>query len=146
MLVVAGLSLKNLKPRVWDPSSPYHIPHLQAVMVSYAEVAAYPARARAIEAVGLRDYIGVPNGVKIYLDNGAFYFLSRNGEILHKSYEEFVTRAQPDWWPIPHDFIPTPAMTDEEQRDCLKRTMALNRAYEHDGYVPVIHAGHLLES
>ena len=37
MLVVAGLSLKNLEPRVWDANSPYHLPGLKAVMVSYGD-------------------------------------------------------------------------------------------------------------
>lgn len=115
-------------------------------MVSYAEIDGHPPRARAIEAAGVHRYLGTPDGIQVYLDNGAFFFLSRGGVTPHKPYEDFVARAQPNWWPIPQDFIPTPAMTDEGQRDCLRRTMATNRQYEHDGYVPVIHAGRLLGS
>jgi queuine/archaeosine tRNA-ribosyltransferase len=41
-------------------------------------------------------------------------------------------------------------MSDAEQIDCLRRTMEMNRRYQHDGYVPVIHvsrhlAGYLSE-
>jgi queuine/archaeosine tRNA-ribosyltransferase len=36
-------------------------------------------------------------------------------------------------------------MSIDEQRACLERTMAVNRAYRDDGYVPVIHAGVLIE-
>ena len=144
MLVVAGLSLKNLKPRVWDPASPYFLPRLEAVMVSYAEFHLQPARARAAANQGLHAYLGVPEGMRVYLDNGAFNFLKRNADGHHAAYAEFVANAKPDWWPIPQDFIPTPAMTDKEQLACLHRTMDVNRAYEFDGYVPVIHVGRLL--
>lgn len=44
--VVAGLSLRNLHPRVWDPQSPYYLPELRAVMVSYADFNRAPARQR----------------------------------------------------------------------------------------------------
>src|SRR4051812_47486263 len=38
VLIVAGISLKNLKPRVWDPASECYLPKLGAIMVSYAEI------------------------------------------------------------------------------------------------------------
>jgi queuine/archaeosine tRNA-ribosyltransferase len=95
--------------------------------------------------LGLRAFLGVPDEVDIYLDNGAFYFLRRSGEVPFHEYEEFVRRAGPDWYPIPRDFIPSPAMSLDEQQRCLRRTMHVNRAYRHDGYVPVIHAGALLD-
>ena len=47
VLIVAGLSLKNLEPRVWDPESPFHLPTVAAVMVSYAEFHQMPARRAA---------------------------------------------------------------------------------------------------
>jgi len=43
MQIVAGLSLKGIKPRVWDANSPYHLSELQAVMVSYADFVRMPA-------------------------------------------------------------------------------------------------------
>lgn len=141
MLIVAGLSLKNLHPRVWDSESPYHLPKLRAVMVSYADFHRRPAQRRAAMEVGLHAYLGVPAEVKVYLDNGAFYFLARDGETPHAAYEEFVKEARPAWWPIPQDFIPLPRMSEAEQRTCFDRTMAVNLAYEHDGFVPVIHIG-----
>ncbi len=145
MLFVAGLSLKNLKPRVWDPNSLHYIPELQAVMVSYADFHRMPARKRKAMEQGLHAYLSVPETVKVYLDNGAFYFLSRDGEIPKKDYEQFVKEAKPDWWPIPMDFIPTPKMTQEQQEDCFTRTMFVNREYHQDGYVPVIHISRLLD-
>ncbi len=145
MLVVAGLSLKNLQPRVWDAGSSYYLPRLRAVMVSYADFHKMPARRAAAMEAGLREYMGVPEGTKVYLDNGAFYFLSRGGDTPVEEYEEFVERAAPDWYPIPRDYIPTPAMTEDEQRACFDRTMQANSAYEHDGYAPVVHIGRFLD-
>jgi len=143
--IIAGLSLKNLKPRVWDPTSPYHLSNLQAVMVSYAGFHQMPVRRRKAMEQGLHTSLAVPETVKAYLDNGAFYFLRRDGEIPRKKYEQFVAEARPDWWPIPQDFIPTPKMTKEEQLDCFRRTMTMNRAYHQDGYVPVIHISRFLK-
>lgn len=139
MNIVAGLSLKNLKPRVWDPASPYFLPDLPAVMVSYADFHRSPRQRRAAMEQTLRGYLEAPSHVRIYLDNGAFYFLGRDGGIPLHAYEEFVQAAQPDWYPIPQDFIPTPHMDDEAQLRCLCRTMEMNRAFEHDGFVPVMH-------
>jgi hypothetical protein len=113
-------------------------------MFSYAEFHLRPAQRRAAEAHGLRAYLGVPDGVDVYLDNGAFYFLSHDGETPRADYEAFVARARPDWWPIPQDFIPAPMMTPAEQRACFDRTMAVNQAYGLDGYTPVIHISRLL--
>ncbi len=145
MLVVAGLSLKNLHPRVWDASSPYYLPSLRAVMVSYADFHRMPAQKRAATERGLHEYLGVPEETKVYLDNGAFYFLSRGGDTSVEEYEDFVEQAGPDWYPIPRDYIPAPAMTDDEQRTCFDQTMLVNSAYEHDGYAPVVHIGRFLD-
>ena len=105
MLIVAGLSLKNLKPAVWEQDSPYYIPNLQAVMVSYADFHAMSARRKQAMQIGLHALLGVPQAMKIYLDNGAFYFLGRDGETPRQEYEEFVALAKPDWWPST-GFIP----------------------------------------
>lgn len=145
MLIVAGLSIKNLQPRVWDTASPYFLPKLKAVMVSYAEFHQMPAQMDKARSVGLRNYLGVPKSVRIFLDNGAFYFL-RTGDVAErKTYDDFVARALPDWYPIAFDVIPTPCMSPAKQRKCFDSTMAANRAYQHDGYVPVIHICSLLE-
>lgn len=144
MLVVAGLSLKNLHPRVWDPSSPYWLSALRAVMVSYADFHRQPRQRDVALRLGLRAYLGVPAGVDVYLDNGAFSFSLRGEDTPRTAYEEFVAHAGPGWHPVPQDFIPLPSMTNAEQRSCLRRTMAVNQAYEHDGYVPVIHISQVL--
>ena len=67
MLLVAGLSLKNLKPRVWDVNSPYYLPQVQAVMVSYADFHRMPTHRRAAMVQGLRSYLGIPTPTKIFL-------------------------------------------------------------------------------
>lgn len=144
MLVVAGLSLKNLQPRVWDKDSEYYLPGLGAVMVSYADFHAMPARRTAAMEQGLHKYLGVPRSVKIYLDNGSFFFLKRRGGMPYHEYEEFIKQAKPDWWPIPQDFIPTPRMQRRTQQRCLEQTMAVNIKYEHDGFVPVMHVSRVL--
>lgn len=144
MMIVAGLSLKNLKPRVWDLESPYYLSGLEAVMISYADFHQAPLRRKKAMEVGLHAYLGVPSSVKIYLDNGAFYFVGRDWETPKTEYEEFVSEANPDWRPVPQDFIPVPKMTLEEQHVCLSKTMAVNRGYDHDGYVPVIHISQVL--
>jgi hypothetical protein len=141
VLVVAGLSLKNLEPRVWDPTSEFYVPTLKAVMVSYAEFHQMPARRKAAMDVGLRSFLAVPEGIPIYLDNGAFYFGGRDGPAPLADFEEFANRAQPDWKPIPQDYIPLPSMSAQQRRGCFDKTMRVNRAYSGDGYVPVVHIG-----
>lgn len=139
MEVVAGISLKNLKPRVWDPCSPYYLPNLRAVMVSYADFERMPTQRKAAMEQGLHAYLGIPQGIGVYLDNGSFYQLTKGGDTPRQPYELFIEKARPDWYAIPQDYIPTPRMNDEQQIDCLRRTMEMNRSYQHDGYVPVIH-------
>jgi 7-cyano-7-deazaguanine tRNA-ribosyltransferase len=144
--VVAGLSIKNLEPRVWDPASEFHIPALKALMVSYAEFHQMQARRTAAMKVGLREYLRVPKSIDVYLDNGAFYFSGqKTGEAPHDEYEEFAEATGPNWKPIPQDYIPLPSMSPQKQRGCFDKTMRVNHEYEHDGYVPVVHIGSHLE-
>lgn len=145
MEIVAGTTLSALKPHVWDPESEHYLPELRAIMVSYADFHKMPARRRKAMEQGLHCYLGIPSHIKIYLDNGAFYFITHGGETPIKEYAEFVKHAQPDWFPIPQDFIPTPKMVLEEQRKCLNLTMDMNRRFRQGDYVPVIHISTLLE-
>ena len=144
MIVVAGLSIKNLQPRVWDPLSEFFIPALSAVMVSYAEFHKMRARRAAAMQVGLHKYLGVPPTTAIYLDNGAFYFGTRGVSAPFLEYEDFVNAAKPDWKPIPQDYIPFPSMSRQKQRGCFDKTMRVNHGYQHNGYVPVVHIGNHL--
>jgi hypothetical protein len=146
VLIVAGLTLKNLHPRVWDPASEFHIPALHAVMVSYGEFHQMQARRTSAMKVGLRAYLGVPQHVAIYLDNGAFYFGSCGIDVPFDEYEEFAEIAKPDWKPIPQDYIPFPSMSRQKRRACFDKTMWVNLNYQHNGYVPVVHIGnHLMQ-
>lgn len=145
MLIVAGLNLKSIEPRVWDETSPYYLPDLKAVMVSYAEIHQMPGIRARMMRDGIHATLGIPSNIKVFLDNGAFG-LSRKGlEIPHKEYEEFVETAKPDWRPVPRDFIPAPAMTDDEQQSCLQRTMEVNKDFQHDGFVPVVHISRVID-
>jgi hypothetical protein len=143
--IVAGLTLKSLGPEVWKPTSPYYLSELKAVMVSYADFHQWPAQRRRSMEQGIHASLGIPQNVKVYLDNGAFYFSARDEEVCIEDYEEFVEAARPNWYPIPRDFIPTPNMTLGEQRRCLNRTMRINRNYQHNGYVPVAHISRVLK-
>ncbi len=145
MLIVAGLSIKNLHPRVWDPNSSYFLPSLQAVMVSYGEFHQMPAQMEKATKLGLRKYLGVPQNISIYLDNGAFYFLRAGEKAERQAYESFVESAKPDWYPVAFDIIPTPQMSNAKQQRCFEYTMNANRAFTHDGYVPVIHISRVLD-
>ena len=145
LLVVAGLTRKNLEPRVWDPASPYYLPQLRAVMISYADFHRTPRWRAAAMTVGLRAFLEIPPDVLIYLDNGAFSLLNGGSPTSTSDYEAFVEQARPDWYPIPVDYIPTPAMDAHTQRLYFEQTMTMNRAYAHDGYVPVAHVGPHLE-
>lgn len=139
MLIVAGLNLAHLEPRVWDKSSEYYLPDLQAVMISYAQIHKKPQLRIRMMSEGIRAVFNIPDETKVYLDNGSFN-LSRTGlDAPIKAYEEFVEKTKPDWKPIPQDFIPSPKMSLAKQQDCLDKTMAVNVAFEHDGFVPVIH-------
>ncbi|MEO1074399.1 MAG: hypothetical protein AAFX41_00320 [Bacteroidota bacterium] len=145
MEVVVGLSLRNLKPRVWDPASPYYLPQVRAVMVSYADFAQQPARRRKAMQAGLHAYLGVPEGVRVYLDNGSFAFHRRSEDVDREGYLTFVEEAQPDWYPPPRDYIPAPAMSVQKQTAQRMKTMAENTAYSYDGFVPVVHVGRYLD-
>jgi hypothetical protein len=145
VLVVAGLSLKNLHPRVWDKACDHYLPDLQAVMVSYSDFHMMPKMREQAMKKGLHASLGMPRSVKVFLDNGSYFFHSRSGGAPFNEYESFVQAARPDWWPIPQDFIPTPRMRIDAQQRCLDRTMNVNLKYKHDGFVPVMHVSRVLE-
>ena len=139
MKVVAGLSLVNLKPQVWDATLPYYLPELDTVMVSYADFHHNRTRRRRAIEEGLHVSLDISERVKIYLDNGAFRFSRVGGEVPRDDYKAFVEKAKPDWFAIPQDYIPTPCMTYYKKNKCLEKTMAVNREFAYDGYVPILH-------
>src|SRR5207248_1817179 len=126
-----GLSLKNLEPRVWDPTSPFFIRQLQAVMVSYGEFHQLPNQMEAAMNSGVHGFLRTPNFIDVYLDNGAFYFLRVGGEGEREAYQEFVEEAEPNWYPVAFDVIPTPQMSKTRQRQCYNCTMEANHAFQH---------------
>jgi queuine/archaeosine tRNA-ribosyltransferase len=114
-------------------------------MISYADLDQMPARRRTAMRHGIHKDLGIPEGVSVYLDNGAFFFLGKGGEVPRQQYDAFVRQALPDWYTIPQDYIPTPRMSDAEQLACLQRTMEVNLTYHRDGYVPVVHISRYLD-
>lgn len=142
---MAGLSLAQLKPHVWDKSSPYYLEDLKAVMISYAQIHQNAKTRKRMMTEGIRSVLNIPKEIKIFLDNGAFSFSMKGFEASINDYEEFSERTKPDWKPIPIDFIPSPQMSIAQQKKCLSRTMKVNIDYNHNGYVPVIHISRVLD-
>lgn len=146
MQIVAGLNLSNLHPRVWDPASIDHIPGVQAVMISWADIAQRHNLRTRMQRDGIHRTLGIPEHVAMYLDNGSFA-LSRN-ERDHDpdGYLAFVQSVDLAWYPVPRDYIPHPAMEAEHQRASLTATMEQNMLYATAEYgcVPVVHVSTLL--
>lgn len=145
MQIVAGFGLKGIKPRVWDPTSPYYLKDLKALMISYADFHKSRNQRRLAMEKGLHKHFGIPEELKVYLDNGSFYFSRTQQDVPKEEYRDFVRKSQPDWYPIPQDFIPVPQMSLEEQESCFKKTMTVNYQHYRGGYVPVIHISSFLE-
>jgi hypothetical protein len=147
MEIVAGLSLKNLQPRVWDRESPDHTRRLAAVMLSFDEFRRRPAMLRQALAKGLFSTLGVPadTSLHIYLDNGAFAYHKRNDEPAIAEYLQFVRAVKPTWYPVPADYIPLPNQSSYHQRRLFERTVAVMEAHSENGFCPVIHPGPWLD-
>jgi hypothetical protein len=144
--VVAGLSLKNLRPRVWDPGSPEGVRGLTAVMLSFDEFRWRPQlRATAVRE-GLGAVLGPGGGkLRVYLDNGAFACLRRGDEPAVEEFRRFVAAVRPAWYPVPADYIPLPSYSRQRQQSLFKKTVAMLEAHTGDGYCPVVHPGPWLD-
>jgi 7-cyano-7-deazaguanine tRNA-ribosyltransferase len=144
--VVAGLSLKNWRPRVWDRSSPEFVPRLTAVMLSFDEIRRRPVLHRRAVAEGLGAVLGRDEAsLRVYVDNGAFACLGRGDEPDVEGFRRFVGAVRPAWYPVPADYIPRPTDSEPRQRVLFERTLAVMRAHAGDGYCPVIHTGPWLD-
>lgn len=145
MLLVAGISIRNLQPRFWDPEDPLYVPGVDGVMVSYSDFIAMPwLAARVKKEGGLKKYLGIPRGYRVFLDNGAFYTLSHKRKFDVRGYRGLVDAVEPDWCPIPVEHIPHPSMSRKAQHAAFLETMKYNNAYGNNGHVPVIHVGDYL--
>ena len=141
MFLVAGISLRNLVPRFWDPESPYHLSGIHAVMVSTTDFVKMPSHTRRTKDLGLREHLGLPRGCRVFLDNGAFHTLSHDLRFDSRRYKQLVETIKPDWCPIPIEHIPHPSMSDKEQHRLFELTMRQNLKYRGSAYVPVMHVG-----
>jgi 7-cyano-7-deazaguanine tRNA-ribosyltransferase len=144
MEIVAGLSLKNLRPRVWDRRSPEFIAKLGAVMFSFDEFRRRPHLLRGAAAGGFPTVLG-SDGVRVYLDNGAFSCLLRGTKPAVAEFCEFVRATSPVWYPVPADFIPRPNDSRRHQKVLVDRTIRVLEAHTDHGYCPVVHAGPWLD-
>ena len=146
MEIVAGLSLKNLRPRVWDRLSSEFIPRLSAVMLSFDEFRRRPVIHRGAMAGGFAAVLGPGSaGVKVYLDNGAFSCLLAGREPAVESFKGFVAASSPAWYPVPADYIPRPCDSQRRQGDLFRKTIAVLEKHVGNGFCPVIHAGPWLD-
>jgi 7-cyano-7-deazaguanine tRNA-ribosyltransferase len=68
LLVVAGFTLKCIEPRVWDENSPYFLPDLKAVMVSYAEIHQMQKMRRKMMDEGIHSALNIPSNIQIFLE------------------------------------------------------------------------------
>jgi 7-cyano-7-deazaguanine tRNA-ribosyltransferase len=144
MEIVAGLSLKNLRPRVWDRLSPEFIAKLGAVMLSFDEFRRLPHLRREAMAGGFPAVLA-SDRVRVYLDNGAFSCLLRGTRPAVAEFREFVRATSPAWYPVPADFIPRPTDSRRRQKELVDRTIQVLEAHSDDGYCPVVHAGPWLD-
>jgi queuine/archaeosine tRNA-ribosyltransferase len=144
MQVVVGTELDE-SPRFWRAGDTWYLPQVKAMMVSYFDFHRRPRKRRAAMDQGIHGYLGVSEGTKVYLDNGAFAFWRRGMDPPVSEYSEFVRSALPDWFPVPADFIPSPNLERASQHELMRRTMAMNVDFADKGFVPVLHAGDWLE-
>jgi len=76
--VVAGLTLKNLRPRVWDRDGPEWVRGLSAVMLSFDEFRQRPILLQKAAREGLGAILANRGAeLRMFLDNGAFACLRR---------------------------------------------------------------------
>src|SRR5262249_9075875 len=113
MEVVAGLTLKNLRPAVWKPSAEEYTPRLRAVMLSFDGFRFRRALLRTACRDGiLPSILGSAEADKpprVYLDNGVFACLRRGDNPDIAAFCRFVKATNPTWYPVPADYIPLPS-------------------------------------
>jgi hypothetical protein len=148
--IVAGMTLKNLRPRVWDPAAAEYLPGLKAVMFSFEEFRHRPKLLNEVAIDGykkvlFREAVSISELPRIYLDNGAFACSRRGGRPAMKQYAEFVASTKPEWYPVPADFIPLPSHSKSRQRKLFERTRAVLEANQNNGFCPVVHPGPWLD-
>lgn len=151
MEVVAGLTLKNMRPRVCEERSPEFMPGLTAVMLSFDEIRRRPKTRRRILAEGLHSIFGIKSDdirgkrLRIFVDNGAFACLRRGDEPAVAEFREFVGATTPTWYPVPADYIPLPSYSRKRRRDLFRKTVSVLESHTYDGFCPVIHPGPWLD-
>lgn len=143
MQIAVGFPLRWPIP-VWRRSGPLALRGAASVMVSFGELRQRASIYESCLRVGLKAHFRVSGDV--FLDNGAFR-LNRLGQRPDiDAYVAFVRRTRPDWYPVPFDYMPTPADSRGTRSRKNKKTNELNLQYAPLGYVPVVHAGPSLDA
>ena len=119
---------------------------IDAVMLSYAIASESPKDFRMIwKRRNIKETYQLPSHIKIFLDNGSFSFATKGYEGSLKAYENFVERVNPEWAPMPRDYIPMKNMTVDEKFGCMIKTMENNQKYAGDRYAMILHGGPAFE-
>jgi len=78
---------------VWDPALAVHIPPFRRDG-SYGEVFSRCRPGERLHETGPSSLLGVPDGISIFLDNGAFYFASQDDDATPDEYDDFGEEDQ----------------------------------------------------
>ena len=104
-VVNAGLSLKNLKPRVMDVNSPYYlsdVPGSHGVLCGFSSHSLPTATGQWSRASMHISGI-LEGGYRSIWITGRSISWAVMVARQRQNYEDFVARAKPDWCPIPQD-------------------------------------------
>jgi 7-cyano-7-deazaguanine tRNA-ribosyltransferase len=142
LLIVVGFPLRWPIP-VWRSDHALGLPGVTSVMVSFGELQQRPLTYQSCLRQGLRRWFRVSG--EVFLDNGAFRLNRLGARPDISGYVAFVRQARPQWYPVPFDYMPTPAHSRALQRRKIRQTNSINLKYAPLGYVPVIHAGPLVD-
>ena len=120
---------------------PYYIQDIDGVIFSYEHVVNSPRKYQRLWKRGIREIYRIPKHVKLFLDNGSFGFSSKGYSGSLRAYEVWAQKMEPDWKPMPRDFIPWIEMSDDELTENMNRTIENNLKYSGDDYAMIFHAG-----
>ena len=131
-------ALPDNSPLDWER---YYIPDVDAVIYSYEHVLLSAGLYQRLWKRGLRTIYRIPQGVKLFLDNGSFGFSSKGYTGSLGAYEVWANKMEPDWKPMPRDFIPWVEMSDDELTENMNKTIENNIKYSDQDYAMIFHAG-----
>ena len=132
-----GVSPHN-SPLDWER---YYVQDVDGVIYSYEHVLQSASLYQRLWKRGLRTVYRIPRNVKLFLDNGSFGFSSKGYTGSLGAYEVWADKMEPDWKPMPRDFIPWVEMSDDQLTENMNKTIENNIKYSDQGYAMIFHAG-----